>query len=1448
MAKKTTNYLNTSYNVDIDIHRIGIGFDGDIELKNIFVRDHHQDTLLYATSIETSLLGAANIINSTPKLGDVFIENLVFYMKRYKQDQSDNLMVFVNKFDTKKTKEPSGTKFMLTTGNVNIVNGKYHYIDQHLISPTAVSVWNLDLDANYLKIEGSDVFLDIEKLSFKDHRGLDIRHFKSVFGLTSTKMSFDDLMIKTKDSEILGDVIFSYGPGDMQDFINKVSVDAHFQKASINTNDLRPFYKEFGKNQLFTIKKTDVRGVLNDFKVYNSNIRGLDRSSIRGNFSIKNAIDNVSDFKLDGDFTGVVTNYYDLINLFPNMLGKSLPQSLYKLGNVRAKGQATVTTKTVDVDMNLFSHLGNIQAFMVLGALDQAKNASYNGNIISRNFNIGKLLDKKSLGHTAFNIDVDGSGFVLDNLNTKLEGVVSKLEFEGYNYSNLRILGNLKHPIFDGVLIADDPNIKFQFNGVADVSEDTNNYDFKANVDLIDLKKLNIFTRDEVALFNGDVAMKMKGRGIDDAEGVITFSKTLYKNQNASYYFDDFEIVSSFDDNKVRTISMNSPDILQGSMKGVFRFKNLYHLFRNSLGSLYTNFKPTEITDNEFLEFDFKIYNKIVEVFFPDIEFAPNTVIRGNVASNESEFKLNFKSPSIKTSGNLFKEIDIQVDNKNPLFNTYVAVDSINTPYYGMSKFNLINVTLKDTLFMRSEFRGGKNNQDTYNLDFYHTIDQDNNSVVGIRKSDFNFKGYHWNTTSGTKGKNKIIFDKDFQNVLIKDVTLFHKEEKIRIQGMTSGQDTKDIKVSFNDVDLNKITPLLENLTLDGVVDGDIQLLQEKGVYLPSSTIIINDLAVNQNHLGEFRFNAAGNESLTQYRINSRLLNDQKKRTFKALGSIDFSDDQQKMDIDIELDQLDIQGFSELGGIVISDLRGSVRGDIKVSGNYKDPSIDGFVELYKAGVKVPYLNVDLDIEDYSKVLLEKNRFDFGKTNIVDTEYGTQGVLGGFIEHKRFSDWFIGLSIAAKDRLLVLNTQEDEESLYYGTGFIKGDATIRGPIDELVIDVNATTEKGTVFKIPLHDSESLGDNSYIHFLSPEEKQARIEGREVILEDIKGLELNFELDVNTNAEVEIVVDKSTGSSLRGRGAGTLRIDINTNGKFNMWGDFIAYEGSYNFRYGAFLEKAFSVKPGGSINWDGSPTRAILDLSAVYKTEANPAVLLDNATINRKIPVEVEVDLKGELIQPDIDFNIELPNLNSIAKSELEYRLEDQATKELQALSLVTQGQFYSGTLDPTFITGNLVERATGLVNGIFSGKDDKFKIGLNYDPANRNVDEEASDRVGVTVSTQINNKILINGRVGVPVGGSDQSTVTGDVEIEYLFNEDGSLRGQIFNRQNEIQNIGELQGHKQGVGLSYSVDFDNFNELWNKVFRSKKDKDTIPSKRIDSSVIEPHDFIKFTSEQK
>src|SRR5690554_4572696 len=265
--------------------------------------------------------------------------------------------------------------------------------------------------------------------------------------------------------------------------------------------------------------------------------------------------------------------------------------------------------------------------------------------------------------------------------------------------------------------------------------------------------------------------MKMKGTTIDDAVGSIQINKTSYKNQNDEYFFDDFEITSSFQDG-VRDISVNSPDIIEGELSGEFVIADIGKLFENAIGSIYTNFKPHKVRENQYIDFNFKIYNKIVEVFVPDLILGKNTYVRGRVESDEKEFKLTFKSPEIKLFDYFANQIELQLDNKNPVFNTYVEIDSINTKFYDVSKFSLINVTLNDTVYVRTELIRSKDNRDRYNLNFYHTINPRNKSFVGVKESAVTFKGNERTTQDARDHLDEVIFDNKCTKVNIEKVNM----------------------------------------------------------------------------------------------------------------------------------------------------------------------------------------------------------------------------------------------------------------------------------------------------------------------------------------------------------------------------------------------------------------------------------------------------------------------------------------------------------------------------------------------------------------------------------------------------------------------------------------------------------------------------------------------------
>lgn len=1447
-----TNWLNEDFDTNISIDRVGLQFNGDVELKNIYVEDYKKDTLISIAELNTSILGFRNLYKGKLVFGDIDIMDLVFNIKTYKDTTDTNLDIFVAKFDDD-TPRTDKSNFLLSSSDVSIYNGIFKLIDENKENPKKLHFNDLNINATNFLINGKDVSARINTLSLIDSKGLVLKNMMTNFAYSPSKMTFEKLQIKTPESTLNGDLYFNYDRKDLQYFEDKVLVSASFKDSDLLLSELNYFYNEFGQNQRASFS-VDLSGTLNDLKSTNLKLTSGRRTKIYGNIDFKNVFNSEPNtFYMDGRFSNLSSTYNDLKNLLPEVLGSTIPSSFDRLGMFTVVGRSQITASTVVANIEIDTELGFVDSSLNITKTDDIDNATYNGNIIFEKFDFGTFLNDPNVGLASLDFDVNGNGFILDNIDTQVKGDVFEVEYNDYNYRRVKVAGNVRNKIFDGNLIANDRNLKLNFNGLVDFSEDIHKYDFEANVNYANLNALNFIKRDSISIFESNVKMNMNSSSYDDAYGKIAFRNTSYKNENDTYYFKKFDISSRFDKD-IRYIEVNSPDIIEGDISGRFVFKDLKKLLENSLGYIYTNYLPHEVDANQKVNFNFKIYNKILDVFYPNIELGTNTFVRGTMESDEEQFKLTFKSEKIKLLENLVEDIVLQVDNNNPLFNTYVEAKKVNTKYYNVSNFNLINVTVNDTLFMRSEFDGGKRNNDKYNLSFYHTINENNESVIGFKKSDVTIKNNTWFINEDKDRFNKISFDKKLSSFTIDRLNINHNDEEIKLSGFIKDSTQKDLKLNFKNVDLAKVTPDIDSLDLAGNINGKLDILQQNGSYLPNSSIVIDNFKVNNFPLGDFDATITGNEDLTNYKVNAFIKND-RSESFSANGNISVVGKRSNIDVDLLFDDFSLEPLNPLLDGVLSNIRGLITGNATIVGNLKLPDIVGELSLIDSGFGIPYLNVDYAFNDNASVSLRDQSFIFNDIELTDTKYNSRGELSGSLSHVNLSDWRLDLNLETQkvtgDKLLVLDTKEDEDVLYYGTGFIGGKASITGRTEELVIEVDGETKEGTVFKIPLSDAESFGDNSFIHTITKAEKLAKIKGEEIIYKDIKGIELDFDLDVTEDAEIEIIFDKSTGHSLKGRGEGNLLVEINTNGKFKMWGDFSVFEGIYNFAYGGIVGKQFIVQPGGTLAWEGEPLNAIIRMEAIYKTQANPSPLLDNP-INRRIPVELKISLTENLKKPVPEFSFEFPNVNSTIKSELQYRLQNKDYRDNQALYFLTTGGSFrnrgSGELN---FSGTIAERLNGIVNGIFTNEDGKFNVGLNYEAGENRPDYRTDGRFGVTLQTQISDKVLINGKVGVPVGGAgaNETVVAGDVQIDFLLNEEGTLTAKVFNRENSIRNFGEAIGYTQGVGLSYNVDFDTFKELIKTLFKKDKTDGTIIEKETDEDTpYKAPDFVTHKSSSK
>ena len=1453
LAKILTNNLKETYNSDIVIKNVDLSFLGSVQLKGVEIRDHHNDTLIFAKKLRTSLLNARKIINNDINLGSVSLDGVHFYLKTYANEEEDNLAVFVESF-SKKPKDSLSPVFLLKTSNIYVSDLTFKISNENKKNPNQFSIDKCGGSLSNFLIAGPDVSAKIRGLYFVDNRGIEITNLTTDFSFTKTQMLFQKTVLETISSRVAAEIVFDYKREDLSSFNDKVMIHAAFTNSSLSLADLNRLYGEIEGDDILRFSG-NILGTLNDFDAKKIELLSDKGMEIKADMRFVNAVDTNNGFVFEGNLKNIKTNYQQLKRALPRILGEKLPSELDRLGDFVVKGKTLITSKKMDIDVAVSSEIGIAKADLKLTNVAAIDKANYLGEIELIDFNLGTFLNKPLFGKITLGGNVDGSGFRIDNINSGIVALIKKFDFYGYTYNNLNISGLFQNRLFNGNLMVDDAYLKMRLKGLADFSSSINKFDFTATIAHADLVQTNLFTRDSISTVKGAVSIDVQGNTFDDMIGAATFTDVVYVNEKQPYTFKKFRITSATKE-AVKTITINegvdSKDIAKGSLRGNFKFDQLVFITKNALGSMYANYKPYKVAVDQAIAFDLEIYNQIIEVFFPEIFIAKNTRIKGSVKAKNEAIKLTFSSPKVIAYGNVIDSVSLRMDTKNTLYNTHLTASKITTKYYNVEKFNLLNVTKNDTLFFKSEFKGAVGNKETFNMDFFYTVDENKKSVLGIQKSTFDFEENIWRINPADNTENKVVFDVVKKEFKFSPFHLKSNEQEIAFEGVVRDSTYKDLKIDFVKVKLASFLPPIDSLSLNGRLNGNLNFIQKEGLYSPEGDLSISNFKINSFEHGHLDLRVKGVNSYEKYAVELMLRNAGNNSIY-AKGYVDFSSQRPTLDLNLHLHKFKLNAFSPLGKDVLTKLRGEVsteKDSIKVTGFLRNPVMEGELKLENAGLKFPYLNVDYDFEGRTKIRLENQSFIFEDLTLVDTKHKTRGDFKGSITHQDFKHWSLDLNVDT-DNLLVLDTEEREEVLYYGTAFINGNARITGLTSRLSIDVNARTNSGTLFVIPLSDLKTVDNYQLIHFNT--EKNTTNKKDEIVLNALKGLLLTINLEITKEATAEIVIDKVTGSSLQGKGTGNLQIEIDTKGKFSMDGDFIVDEGKYDFKYGGLVNKRFQVEKGGVISWDGNPSEANLNIVAVYTTTANPAQLLENFSTNRKIPVNLITKISGGLFNSKQEFDIKIPNVNPTIKSELEFKLNDNDVNEktLQFLSLIALNKFYNPekfvSNSSSAIIGTTSNAISGVLSSLISSKDGTVQFDLGYDIADKSDinNLQTDDLVNVSVGTQLSEKVIVNGRVGVPVGSKTQSSVVGEVKVEVLLNEKGNFRAVVFNRQNEIQYSNEEEGYTQGFGLTYQVDFNNLSELFKKIGLKKKKKERVKKDTILAPKL--NKFTKFTSKK-
>jgi hypothetical protein len=328
----------------------------------------------------------------------------------------------------------------------------------------------------------------------------------------------------------------------------------------------------------------------------------------------------------------------------------------------------------------------------------------------------------------------------------------------------------------------------------------------------------------------------------------------------------------------------------------------------------------------------------------------------------------------------------------------------------------------------------------------------------------------------------------------------------------------------------------------------------------------------------------------------------------------------------------------------------------------------------------------------------------------------------------------------------------------------------------------------------------------------------------------MEINIELEANTNTEAQLIFDPTVGDIIKARGVGSLNLKVVPKANiFEMYGDYEITEGSYLFTLQNIVNKYFDIEEGSLIRWTGDPMNANLDINAVYRLRASLQPLLASTTLDnvtRAVPVECIINLTDRLSNPAVNFDIRVPNADSEIQAAVANLLNNQQSIATQFMYLLVSGSFYSDATSSTM--GATASATTGfeLLSNQLSNwlSSDDYNIVLRYRPRSELTSEEID--FGFSKSL-VNNRLLVELEGNYMVdnkmaANSNMSNFMGEAYITWLIDRAGSLKLKGFTQT--IDRFDENQGLQEtGLGIYYKEDFNNWADLKRRVrerFMSKR----------------------------
>lgn len=1440
LIDKVTSYLDSNTSFKTEIGTIRLSWWDALELENVQILDYKDSLMLGADRAYADFALLSLIPPGDPVIDAVRLERAKVNLLTHNRDSAMNINRWVDELSSlfgSKDTTASTAKFYISA--LEIRQSEFSLMDLNSEPITEGLDYNrlffkeITGNATNFRLENSEIGLDIKLLTGTESTsGLKIQELKTNLTYAPDYLELDQLSLKSESSHIKNylrlDLI---GPQGYSEFIDQVKLTARMNETKVHLTDLRLFVPSLPEFEDDIYLSGEVVGTVSNLKSEEFLIRLGQKTAIFGSFEL-DGLPEIEKTYINLSLKNSVVSAKDL----DPYLTPEIQKQIDKFNLIRLDADFTGLLSRFTTNGNFRTSIGNVEGRV---NFDMVRNMpSIVSKLRVQNLDLGILAENRELlQKVSLNGNVNLKGNSVQNMILDLDAQISQLGIKNYSYSNIRTDATYGLNLFRGNLQINDPNLIAQAKGYVNLNESVDSVRMLVEVDTAFLDKINLI--ETPAFVSGKLDIDTKGIELDKIQGIARFSDINLGYEDRYMEVGDFFFQSLFAGG-TRTLSFNS-DYIVAAASGQFNLeqmsKDLQMLGKQYLAILVDEDQPIADLKQNFSEtysLDLNVrlqdLNPIIQLFQPDITVSKNTILEGAFYQTPQNTVFNFFTSidSISYQGNTARGINID-------FNTSKIINSedILASFYIYSKEQKVGNTL--------QFRnlGLEAIWDQDNLDLQLSLDQDSTQSKARIEAETKF------STSGTQ----IHFRPSLLRVLTKEwnfnpenqilisngeisftkLFITNQNQSIGLEGKISENPEEVLDLYLNEVGIDFLNTVTAQEFL-GTANGAFHLKSLMGQPQIEGDLEIEDAEINTFPVGNITASASLEETeLILSMVNE--INGQKKVDIDGIIGLEY----QNLDLEARMTEANLVILEPFLSQYITNLGGTITGNFQIRGTVDVPEILGSGRIVGGNLHVNYLNTSYRLD--GSLLFQPTQVSFRDVIVRDVN-GNRATFTGGLNHRGFDNIYLDIN-STLSNFQVMNTTSKDNEVFYGTAYATGTLAVKGSTTNLDLTARATTQPNTRIYIPLTSSNSQYQEDFIQLINIQDT-VRIKqlSEDINRLDIENVRMNFILDITPDAYTQIIIDPKTEESIEGRGRGVLTMNIDTQGNFNLTGNYEITQGQYNFSLYNVVKREFTIEPGGRITWFGDPYQGVMNLKAVYEEAVSLQPLLssssasENSQMRRRYPLKVLMDLQGELLSPTIGFSFdfgEFPSSGDVQTtiSAFQSRVAaDEQEMNRQVFSVIMtrnfspEGQF-SGVSTISSSLGNLL---SSQLNS-FIGQMDK-NLEVNIDLAT--LDQNALENFQLSVAyTFLDGRLRVSRDGGFTdnQGNASAASIIGDWQAEYLLTEDGVYRLRIFNRNNynTFTSLSLTQNvMSYGASVSQNVSFNSFSELFKKITGKKTEQ--------------------------